>query len=329
MRFIALAAFCFWSAVCAPAAAGPPYQTDDPEPTAYRHFEIYVFGTYGNAAGEGVSGNLPSIEINYGLMPNVQFSVTAPFAAGQEPASPLRTGYGDTEVALKVRFLQEGAGRPQVSFYPAVELPTSAVSPGLGSGGLPKFFFPLWAQKTNGSWTYFGGGGVWHNPGAGNRDYAFTGIAATHQVRDGVSIGARAVSSDRRHDRRPRLDCDRHRLHRGARRAPRVAGIVRPRHLRAEHVHRLRGVRAVSGSEGQPRGTVTFRAAALPSGTAGACATAGETARYSREAIGWGARMLADRHEGILRRTHRGRSRGEGRSRGNPAAATRHFRNGG
>jgi hypothetical protein len=178
----------FVAGECAPATAGPPYQTDDPEPTAYRHFEIYVFETYDNAPGAGMAGNAPSLEVNYGLMPNVQFSVTMPFAAAQPPGSPLHVGYGDTEVALKVRFVQEGDGRPQVSFYPAVVLPTASVAAGLGNG-LPKVFLPLWAQKTNGSWTYFGGGGVWQNPGFGNRDYSFTGIAAAHQIRDGVSIG--------------------------------------------------------------------------------------------------------------------------------------------
>lgn len=182
----ALVATCMVAALQTPVFAGPPYQTDDPEPTPYRNYEIYVFGTYGNDASRGVSANLPSLEINYGLMPNVQFSVTLPVAGAQAPGAPFIAGYSDTEVALKVRFVQEGAGRPQISFYPSVFLPTA--SPGLGDG-LPKVFLPLWAQKTNGSWTYFGGGGVWHNPGFGNRDYSFTGIAATHQIRDGLSIG--------------------------------------------------------------------------------------------------------------------------------------------
>jgi hypothetical protein len=28
-----------------PAIAGPPYVSDDPEPTDYKHFEIYTFNT--------------------------------------------------------------------------------------------------------------------------------------------------------------------------------------------------------------------------------------------------------------------------------------------
>jgi hypothetical protein len=183
-----LAVCCVVASFARPAVAGPPYQTDDPEPTAYRHYEIYVFATYGNEPGRGSTGNLPSAEINYGLMPNVQFSVTLPFDAAQDVRGPLRTGYGDTEVALKVRFAQERPGRPQISFYPAVVFPTANATGGLGAG-LPKIFLPLWAQKTNGSWTFFGGGGFWRNPGFGNRDYTFTGIAATRQVRDGFAIG--------------------------------------------------------------------------------------------------------------------------------------------
>jgi hypothetical protein len=183
-----LSVCCALAFVARPAAAGPPYQTDDPEPTAYRHFEIYILGTYGNEPGRGVSANLPSAEINYGLMPNVQFSVTLPFALAQDPRGPLHSGFGDAEVALKVRFAQERPGRPQIAFYPAVVFPTGNPGPGL-SGGQPKIFLPVWAQKTNGSWTFFSGGGFWRNPGAGNRDYTFTGVAATHQVREGLSVG--------------------------------------------------------------------------------------------------------------------------------------------
>jgi len=188
LRATAAALVCMLAFACAPASAGPPYQTDDPEPTAYRHYEIYVFTTYDNGASHAVNTTLPSLEVNYGLMPNVQFSVTAPFVAFRAPGTPASAGYGDTEVALKMRFVQEAPGRPQASFYPAVVLPTGDAKLGLG-GGLPKIFLPVWAQKTNGAWTYFGGGGVWRNPGPGNRDYTFTGFAATRQVRDGLSIG--------------------------------------------------------------------------------------------------------------------------------------------
>ena len=174
-----------------PAVAGPPYQTDDPDPTDYRHYEIYLFVTDENdvAPTRSATANLPSLEVNYGLMPNVQFSVDLPFTEFRAAGGPIALGYDDTTVGLKVRFIQEGAGRPQVAFYPEVLFPTGNPTAGIGTA-YPKTFLPLWGQKTNGSWTYFGGGGVWHNPGLDNRDYSFTGFAATDQVRDGTSLGA-------------------------------------------------------------------------------------------------------------------------------------------
>ncbi|MBV8299684.1 MAG: transporter [Candidatus Eremiobacteraeota bacterium] len=185
----ALAASVLLATAAMPAVAGPPYETDDPEPTAFRHYEIYVFTSYDRDASHAINASLPSVELNYGLMPNVQFSVTAPFAAAQSAATPFDAGFGDAEVALKVRFMQERPGRPQASFYPALVLPTGNAVLGLG-GGAPKVFLPIWLQKTNGAWTYFGGGGVWRNPGPGNRDYTFTGFAATHEVREGFNVGA-------------------------------------------------------------------------------------------------------------------------------------------
>ena len=87
----------------APALAGPPYQTDDPDPTDYRHFEMYIFTTYENdvAPSRQVGANLPSLEVNYGLMPNVQFSVDIPFAESRPAGGPVALGYDDMTVGVK------------------------------------------------------------------------------------------------------------------------------------------------------------------------------------------------------------------------------------
>ncbi len=137
-RVVAIAVLCL-SATTAPALAGPPYETDDPEPTAYRHYEIYAFGSYDQDASHAVSAQLPSLEVNYGLMPNVQFSVTLPFAGAGAPGTPFTAGLGDIELGLKLRFVQEAPGRPQVSFYPSVDLPTGNVAAGLVTG-VPRTF---------------------------------------------------------------------------------------------------------------------------------------------------------------------------------------------
>ena len=61
-----------------PAMAGPPYLTDDPEPTDYKHFEIYNF-TNGTATRANTSGEA-GIDINYGGAPNLQLTATLPAA---------------------------------------------------------------------------------------------------------------------------------------------------------------------------------------------------------------------------------------------------------
>ena len=53
------------------AQAGPPYVTDDPEPVDYGHWEVYGFsaGAYRASDFTGVG---PSMEVNYGALPNLQ-----------------------------------------------------------------------------------------------------------------------------------------------------------------------------------------------------------------------------------------------------------------
>src|SRR5262245_44812853 len=55
-----------------PAPAGPPFITDDLEPTDYRHWEMYIFsqGTHERAETSGVAP--PSCDCNYGCLLNVQ-----------------------------------------------------------------------------------------------------------------------------------------------------------------------------------------------------------------------------------------------------------------
>ena len=175
------------SAHALPASAGPPYQTDDPEPTSFRHYEIYVNTQF---AGDGheLGGVLPALEVNYGLMPNVQFSVTTELSGHRSLPAPWTLGMGDTEIALKVRFANETASRPQIAFYPAVVLANGDVDDGGSSKS--KLFLPLWAQKSLGYWNVFGGGGWWHNPGLGNRDYVFTGIAVEREASEQFAYGA-------------------------------------------------------------------------------------------------------------------------------------------
>jgi hypothetical protein len=50
--------------------AGPPFDTDDPEPVSFKHWEYYISSINDRQTGVW-SGTSPHFEINYGLIPNV------------------------------------------------------------------------------------------------------------------------------------------------------------------------------------------------------------------------------------------------------------------
>src|SRR4051794_1219273 len=87
--------------------AGPPYDTDDPEPTELHHWEIYAFG-----AGDGFDGivdGAAGLDLNYGAAPGLQLTATLPVAF--ETGGGTRVGRGDVELGIKYRFLhREQAG---------------------------------------------------------------------------------------------------------------------------------------------------------------------------------------------------------------------------
>jgi len=179
-----------WLLILLPLAAmaGPPFVTDDPEPVDYQHWEVYL-ASQTEHGPDGVSGTLPHVEVNYGLVPGVQLHLIAPDAFASAGQTTREYGYGDTELGVKYRFIQESGDVPETGIFPLVELPTGNSNRGLGSGHT-QVFLPVWLQKVFGSWTTYGGGGYWINPGAGNRDYWFAGWLLQKQLTKTLAIGA-------------------------------------------------------------------------------------------------------------------------------------------
>ncbi len=169
-------------------SAGPPFKTDDPEPVEYRHWEVYLSAQYFHDR-DGTSGTLPHLEVNYGIIPEVQLHLIAPLAYDHPKGGSTVFGYGDTEVGVKVRFLKETDRLPQIGIFPLAELPTGSERRGLGNGKT-QFFLPVWLQKSWGPWTSYGGGGYWINPGEGNRDWWFFGWLLQRDLNDMFTVGA-------------------------------------------------------------------------------------------------------------------------------------------
>ena len=173
--------------VPAGATAGPPFLTDDPQPVDYQHWELYVASMDFRTAG-GWSGDGPHVEVNYGAVPNVQLHVIAPVAYDAPKDGPSHYGYGDTELGVKFRFVQETKNLPMIGIFPLLEVPSGSAREGLGTGRTHALL-PVWLQKTWGSWTVYGGGGYGINPGPGLRNYGFVGTVLQKQVTKPLLVG--------------------------------------------------------------------------------------------------------------------------------------------
>ena len=169
------------------ASAGPPFLTDDPEPTDTGHWEIYAPLVESEGKGADYEGAV-AVELNYGAAPNLQLTASLP-AEYVHDTSGFHWGRGDLELAAKYRFYHDEAAGLSVAFFPGVTLPTA--SRGMGNSKVTALL-PVWAQMDRGPWSLFGGGGYAINPGSGNRDYWTGGVAATREVSKNLLLGIEA-----------------------------------------------------------------------------------------------------------------------------------------
>lgn len=171
-----------------PASGGPPFLTDDPETLPPKNWELYLAHTY-NKVDDGISGTAPHLELNYGVMPNLQLHMIIPLVYNKPKAEPTLYGFGDLELGVLYRFIQETDTRPMVGIFPLVHFPTGDEDRGLGTGH-PHFFLPIWLKKSWGPWTTYGGGGYWIYPGTNNKNYWYLGWVGQREVAKWLTLGA-------------------------------------------------------------------------------------------------------------------------------------------
>ena len=177
-------------AVSFAAASGPPFQTDDPDPVAFRHFEAYAFALSDGTRAGGTTLEAPGYEMNWGAAPNVQLHLVAPLTASFPPdGGAVHYGMGDTELGAKIRFVKETKTIPEVGIFPFFELPSGNAANGLGVGKT-WYRMPLWIQKSWGSWTSYGGGGEAVVPADGYKNYPFAGLLVQRQLNKKLAIGS-------------------------------------------------------------------------------------------------------------------------------------------
>lgn len=128
------------------AWAGPPFITDDPEPEGYRHWEVDVASQMSKDK-DGMSGTAPQFEVNCGLLANVDLHTIVPLSYVSPNEGSTNYGFGDIELGIKYRFVQESDWLPMVGTFPLVDLATGNHGRGLGNGSA-KVFIPIWLQKS-------------------------------------------------------------------------------------------------------------------------------------------------------------------------------------
>jgi hypothetical protein len=186
LRFAAQLSICcaLLLSVVSRGIAGPPYKSDDPEPTDYKHFEIYTFSN-GTVTRDDRSGEA-GIDFNYGAAPNLQLTAVLPagydFAAG----SPTVVALSNIELAAKYRFLTQEVVGFDLAIFPRVFLPSASSAVGERHVSL---LVPLWLEKDWGQWSAFGGGGCEINRGGDSENFCLMGLAVTRQFTTKLQLG--------------------------------------------------------------------------------------------------------------------------------------------
>lgn len=184
MRRAALG-FCLSLLMGRAALAGPPYLSDDPEPTDYKHFEIYTFSS-ATTTRDGTDGQA-GIDFNYGAASDLQLTATLPSGFSFPSDGTDQFGLSNVELAAKYRFLHQTTFGWDVAIFPRIFLPSASAAVGDREASV---FLPLWAQRDLGNgWITFGGGGcqLYAEPSLND---CMAGWALTRQVLSNLQVGA-------------------------------------------------------------------------------------------------------------------------------------------
>ncbi len=164
-------------------AQGPPYQTDDPVPVDYKHYEFYIFGATDGTPVEMDSVG-PAFEFNWGALPRVQLHAILPWGSINPsnklvylPAGtgPQAFGLTDMELGAKIAYIKESKHVPQIGTFTMFEMPTGNYDSGLGVGKV-WYRLPVWLQKKIGPWLLDGGAGETLVPQTGYRNFPYGGF---------------------------------------------------------------------------------------------------------------------------------------------------------
>ncbi len=185
-------------------AQGPPYQTDDPVPVDYHHYEFYIFGAADGTPVEMDSVG-PAFEFNWGAIPRVQIPAVLPWGVlGPQnrpldaPAGQGQTIFGltDMELGAKIAYIKESKYIPQIGTFTMFEIPTGNYNKGLGVGKV-WYKLPVWLQKNFGKWLMDGGAGETVIPQTDYHNFPYGGFLVKRELSERLELGAEVFSHGR------------------------------------------------------------------------------------------------------------------------------------
>jgi hypothetical protein len=162
------------------ASAGPPYLTDDPEPTPLGQLVVLSYDQ-GAVVRQGAAFE-NGLEFDYGAAPDLELSLVLPVVSDETGAM----GAGNVQVSGKYRFLtQENLG-VDIAVVPTLKLPHLSNSVGEDHASV---FLPIWMQKDFGNWSAVAGGGCTANRTRDTTDFCQGGMLMLRQVTDALATG--------------------------------------------------------------------------------------------------------------------------------------------
>ena len=168
------------------AQGGPPLLTDDPGTPGNGNWELNIAYAAEKTHGER-STDLPRVDINYGLGPNIQLKYEVAWSYLDQNASATRSGLSNSLAGVKWRFLNEEQAGINMSSYPQIEFnnPTGSLDRGLVDNG-PNLLLPIEASKTFGAATIVGEIGRWFRRDAS--DQWLCGVAISVPWSDSLEL---------------------------------------------------------------------------------------------------------------------------------------------
>lgn len=175
------------------AFAGPPFVTDDPETLEKNAWEVN-YAVSKTWRDSGASAAIPSIDINYGLTPDIQLHAQPRYSYEYESGSKI-FGFDNTEVGVKYRFSDQNIQNQHImlGIYPMLQLPSGNKKLG-DTRGKTQLFLPIWAQFDTEKWNVYGGTGYRINQSLNSKNSWFLGLTTLYKVHEDLRLGGEIYS---------------------------------------------------------------------------------------------------------------------------------------